>query len=137
MTLIIVTTSVLAQENDEDMQVHIEQLQKMQEMQEKSLQNLTNAMPTMSGFLNTMMGFAQKLEGMEKDRSELVHKRTKELDAKVEYVLELIDDGKISRAKLKALSIKWTAIGQSKIDEERTKHFDSIREELLALINAS
>ena len=115
----------------------LEQLEKLQEMQLKSLEGLTNTLPSMSGFMKLIVGAANKIEKIKKERSGLVRTLTKDLEAKVEEVLTLIDEDKKPRAKLKALSIKWTPIGDSEVDQERTKYFDDLREEVLKVISES
>jgi hypothetical protein len=112
----------------------LDQLEKIQEMQQKSLEGMTKSLPSISGFMELMMGAANKIEKIKKERSDIVHALTEDLEAKVEEVLILIDEDKKSRAKLKALSIKWTPIGDINIDQERTKHFDDLREEVLKVI---
>ena len=92
----------------EQQQQEMEQLQRMQEMQQKSFESMTKSLPRMSSFMNSMMGAATKLEEMKKERSDIVHTKTAELEAKIEEVLALVDEGKKSHAKLKALLIKWT-----------------------------
>ena len=133
----IFAAPAFAQKMTEQQQQEMEQLQKMQEMQQKSLESMTKSLPTMSSFMNSMMGAATKLEEMKKERSDIVHTKTAELEAKIEEVLALVDEGKKSHAKLKALLIKWTPIGQSDIDKERTEHFDNLRKEVLEFISGS
>lgn len=131
--LCVLVTPVLAQQTIEQQQ-EMEQLQKMQEMQQKSIESMTKSLPTMSGFMNSMIGAAGKLEEMKKERSDIVQTKTDELEARVEEVLALLDAGKKSRAKLKALSIKWTPIGTAHVDKEREEYFDNIRKEVINLI---
>jgi hypothetical protein len=137
LVLGVLLAPALAQQMTEQQQQKMEQLQKMQEMQEKSLESMTKSLPTMSGFMNSMTGVASKFEEMKKERSDIVQKKTDELEARVEEVLALLDAGKKSRAKLKALSIKWTPIGTAHVDKERAEHFDYIRKEVIDLIEGS
>ena len=81
-----------------------------------------------------MLGAANKFEEMKRERSNIVQAKTEELEARVNEVLVLFDAGQQSRAKLKALSIKWTPIGTTDVDEERGEHFSKIRDELITLI---
>ena len=106
----IFAAPAFAQKMTEQQQQEMEQLQKMQEMQQKSLESMTKSLPTMSSFMNSMMGAATKLEEMKKERSDIVHTKTAELEAKIEEVFALVDEGKKSHAKLKALLIK-VAVG--------------------------
>jgi len=131
----IVFTSFLSHAHAQQMtEQELDQLEKIQEMQQKSLEGMTKSLPSISGFMELMMGAANKIEKIKKERSDIVHALTEDLEAKVEEVLILIDEDKKSRAKLKALSIKWTPIGDINIDQERTKHFDDLREEVLKVI---
>lgn len=130
--LVLLTTTGYAQTPEE-----IKQMQKLQEMQQKSLESMNNSLPKMSDFMNSMTGIATKLEKMKRERSDRVQAKTVELETKVQEVLALVDAGKKSRAKIMAITIKWTDIGVINIDQERTKHFDDIRNELLLLIRGS
>lgn len=120
-----------------EQQQEMEQLQKMQELQQKSLEGMTKSLPSMSGFMNSMMDGLGKLEEMKKEQSDIVWAKTAELEARVEEVITLLDAGKKSRAKFKALSIKWTPMGISHVDKERSEHFDNIRKEVLEVITDS
>jgi len=132
----IFAAPALAQQMTEQQQ-EMEQLQKMQELQLKSLEGMTKSLPSMSGFMNSMMDAAGKLEEMKKEQSDIVRAKTAELEARVEEDMTLLDAGTKSRAKLKALSIKWTPMGTSHVDKERSEHFDNIRKEVLELITDS
>lgn len=136
LSLCVLVTPVLAQQTTEQQQ-SMEELQKMQEMQQKSMDIMTNSLPTISSFMNSIIGATRKLEEMKKERINIFQTKTDELEAKVEEVLELLDAGKKSRAKLKALSIKWTPIGTAHLDKEREEYFDNIRNKLIDLIEES
>ena len=77
--LFLLTTAGYAQTPEE-----VKQMQKLQEMQQKSLESMTNSLPSMSGFMNSMTGIATKLEKMKRERSDIVQKKTVELEARVE-----------------------------------------------------
>jgi hypothetical protein len=121
--------------SSEDKNKNIEQLMKSQsKIYESMTESMTKSLPSMTDALTGMTGVLKKLEGMKEERNKTVTKQTSELNIKTDEVLTLIDKGKKSRAKIKALGIKWTPIGVGHVDAERSAHFDGIREEVLELI---
>lgn len=120
-------------QNNELTATQMEKMQKLMDNQAKTIERLTNTLPTMTGTLNSITKWGKKLEGVRKERHERVAKQTAALNKKTEEVLALIDNGKKTHAKIKALGIKWTPIGVGNIDSERSKHFDGIRKEVLKL----
>ena len=113
----------------------LEQIQQLQQMQQQSLDSVSKSLPSMSGFMNSMTGAIKKLDEIDASRNQRALTQTKQLELTIEEVLDLFDAGKKSRAKIRALSIKWTPIGSNKIDDERTQHFENVRGELLSIID--
>jgi DNA-binding GntR family transcriptional regulator len=127
----------LAQQMTEEEQEQLENLIELQQQSLESYDVMVKSLPTVSGFLNSMVDVLDKADDMNKEQNDIIQAKTAELEARVEEVMALLDAGNKSRAKLKALSIKWTPIGKRDIDKERTEHFENIRKEALEIISNS
>lgn len=120
---------------NQDSEQLVEQMERLQKLQIDSIEQMNKALPKSSAFFNSIIGGIQKLEEMENERRDRIEEKNAVLEEQVRDVLELLDAGKTSHAKLKALLIRWSPIGITDIDSERTEHFEKIKDELLLIIS--
>ena len=106
------------------LQSEMQQLLQMQKSAVESLNSLGNFLPS----LEDMMDYIR--QDQLEDRS-FAEKQIKELDSKSLQVISLIEQQKFLRAKIIAMSIMWSDVGDYEIDEQNTKKYDEIREALL------
>ena len=78
----------------------------------------------MSGFIKLGDKIFEKAK-IERD------KQIKELDNKIDEIISQSNSENFQKIKLKLLSVKWTPISHSTIDEDMTEHYEKLVEKLI------
>ena len=111
-----------------------EQLERMFEMQSQTMEAMKNSLPTMSNFMRVLGDLSAQEDEANAKHYAAAKSQEATLDQKITQSLEFLENGNFIRAKVTAMSISWTPIGNKRIDEEKSIFFEEIKGELLALV---
>ena len=132
--LFFIVPIFLYSQSKEDNDKTINKLNELINNQNETLESMSNSLPSIGNFFESLMSMGEKINNLEKKRSEIITNQNTKLEKKIDEVIMLFESKNFLRAKIKAMTIKWTEIGHTSIDEERSEHYDNIRSEILELI---
>jgi len=108
----------------------LERMEKLQEMQQKQLERMNEVLPTRATFMEKMKNMFSVSEEDHKRASE----QSAQLNGHVDQALNMIEKGETTKAKFLIKRVSWIPIGVPPIDRERASHYDSVRDDLSALV---